>query len=102
MCHRDPRRDRRRPHECAVGGDRSPHRGGATVSGADQGCAYSGDEGGGRCEINSSRERVARETAALKARGVTPGLTVVLVGDNPASAVYVAAKEKQGREVGMK
>ena len=35
------------------------------------------------------RERVADETAALKARGVTPGLTVVLVGDDPASAVYV-------------
>ncbi len=38
----------------------------------------------------------------LKARGVTPGLTVVLVGDDPASAVYVASKGKACAEAGMK
>jgi methylenetetrahydrofolate dehydrogenase (NADP+)/methenyltetrahydrofolate cyclohydrolase len=48
------------------------------------------------------RERVAAQVAELKARGVTPGLSVVLVGDDPASAVYVASKEKQCREAGMK
>ena len=47
------------------------------------------------------RQRVARETAALKALGVTPGLTAVLVGDDPASSVYVASKEKACREAGM-
>ncbi|MEX2181642.1 MAG: bifunctional methylenetetrahydrofolate dehydrogenase/methenyltetrahydrofolate cyclohydrolase FolD [Gemmatimonadaceae bacterium] len=46
-------------------------------------------------------ERVAREAAELKARGVTPGLTAVLVGDDPASAVYVASKERACRAAGM-
>src|SRR5215470_13908066 len=45
---------------------------------------------------------VARRVGALKARGVTPGLTVVLVGDDPASAVYVGAKERTGVELGMR
>ena len=48
------------------------------------------------------RAEVARDTAALVARGVTPGLTVVLVGDDPASAVYVRSKEKACLEAGMK
>ena len=39
--------------------------------------------------------------AALKRRGITPGLTVVLVGDDPASAVYVGSKEKTSIELGM-
>ncbi len=47
------------------------------------------------------RAEVAREAEALKARGVTPGLTVVLVGDDPASAVYVRSKEKACIEAGM-
>jgi len=47
------------------------------------------------------RAEVARDVAALIARGVTPGLTVVLVGDDPASAVYVRAKEKACVEAGM-
>ena len=47
------------------------------------------------------RARVAGEAAALKAsEGITPGLTVVLVGDDPASAVYVASKEKACKEAG--
>ena len=40
------------------------------------------------------RADVAQRAAALKARGVTPGLAVVLVGDNPASQVYVRNKVK--------
>ena len=44
---------------------------------------------------------VATKVAALKARGITPGLTVVLVGDDPASAVYVASKERACVEAGM-
>lgn len=47
------------------------------------------------------RADVARDAAKLIARGVIPGLTVVLVGDDPASAVYVASKEKSCKEAGM-
>lgn len=47
------------------------------------------------------REEVAREVAALKAEGLTPGLAVVLVGDDPASQVYTANKERTARELGM-
>ena len=47
------------------------------------------------------RERVAGDAAALAARGVKPGLTVVLVGDDPASAVYVRAKKKASLEAGI-
>lgn len=45
---------------------------------------------------------VAEKVAALKARGITPGLSVVLVGDDPASAVYVGAKERTCLELGMR
>ena len=48
------------------------------------------------------RARIAAEVAALKAaHGITPGLAVVLVGDDPASGVYVRAKGKATAEVGM-
>jgi methylenetetrahydrofolate dehydrogenase (NADP+)/methenyltetrahydrofolate cyclohydrolase len=47
------------------------------------------------------RDQVAVDVAALRANGVVPGLTVVLVGDDPASAVYVGGKEKASREAGM-
>ncbi|MEP6667818.1 MAG: tetrahydrofolate dehydrogenase/cyclohydrolase catalytic domain-containing protein [Chthoniobacter sp.] len=39
--------------------------------------------------------------AALQARGVTPGLAVVLVGDDPASRAYVRSKDKMCLELGM-
>jgi methylenetetrahydrofolate dehydrogenase (NADP+)/methenyltetrahydrofolate cyclohydrolase len=44
---------------------------------------------------------VAEKVVALKARGITPGLTVVLVGDDAASAVYVGSKERTCNELGM-
>lgn len=47
------------------------------------------------------REDVTARCAALAATGVVPGLTVVLVGEDPASAVYVRNKEKGSREAGM-
>ncbi|MCF8156283.1 MAG: bifunctional methylenetetrahydrofolate dehydrogenase/methenyltetrahydrofolate cyclohydrolase FolD [Rhodoferax sp.] len=47
------------------------------------------------------REDVARRTAALKTRGVTPGLAVVLVGDNQASQVYVRNKVKACSDAGL-
>jgi methylenetetrahydrofolate dehydrogenase (NADP+) / methenyltetrahydrofolate cyclohydrolase len=48
------------------------------------------------------RARVAEGVRALAPRGVVPGLSVVLVGEDPASAVYVRSKEKSSIEVGMK
>ena len=42
-----------------------------------------------------------REIAELKARNVTPGLAVVLVGDDPASRAYVRSKDKMCRELGL-
>jgi len=48
------------------------------------------------------RARIATEVTALQAaHGVTPGLAVVLVGDDPASQVYVRNKATQTREAGM-
>jgi len=48
------------------------------------------------------QQDVAARVAALKARGITPGLSVVLVGDDPASAVYVGSKERTCLELGMR
>jgi len=47
------------------------------------------------------RAEVAQRAAALTAKGVKPGLAVVLVGDNPASQVYVRNKVKACEEAGM-
>jgi methylenetetrahydrofolate dehydrogenase (NADP+)/methenyltetrahydrofolate cyclohydrolase len=45
--------------------------------------------------------KVAEEAHALVARGVTPGLAVVLVGDNPASQSYVAGKSRAAKACGF-
>lgn len=56
----------------------------------------------GKAEAVRLRARVADDVAALKkSHGVTPGLAVVLVGDDPASEVYVRNKATQTREAGM-
>ncbi len=47
------------------------------------------------------REQVSRRVEALKQRGVTPGLAVILVGDDPASEIYVRNKGKGCEETGM-
>ncbi len=47
------------------------------------------------------RAELAVEIGRLKERGITPGLGVVLVGDDPASHSYVTAKEQTCRELGM-
>ena len=47
------------------------------------------------------RAQVAADVAELRARGIVPELAVVLVGSDPASAVYVGAKEKALRAAGM-
>ena len=49
----------------------------------------------------SIREEAARETARLVDRGVRPGLAVVLVGEDPASTVYVRSKGRACDEAGM-
>jgi methylenetetrahydrofolate dehydrogenase (NADP+) / methenyltetrahydrofolate cyclohydrolase len=48
------------------------------------------------------RAEVAGGVSELTARGVTPGLATVLVGDDPASKIYVASKRKACAEVGIK
>lgn len=47
------------------------------------------------------REQVARDCVALQALGVKPGLAVLLVGDNPASQVYVRNKVKACEQAGL-
>jgi len=47
------------------------------------------------------RAELATEIAALKGRGVTPGLAMVSVGENPASQVYVRMKGKACQEAGL-
>jgi methylenetetrahydrofolate dehydrogenase (NADP+) / methenyltetrahydrofolate cyclohydrolase len=47
------------------------------------------------------RADVSARVATLKTRGITPGLAVVLVGDNPASQVYVRNKVKACEDTGM-
>ena len=56
----------------------------------------------GKALAKSLREEIAAGVAALKSeKGVTPGLAVILVGNNPASISYVTAKEKACKEAGM-
>ncbi len=47
------------------------------------------------------RIEIAEKVAALKSQGVTPGLAVILVGNNHASRTYVTSKEKACQELGM-
>ncbi len=55
----------------------------------------------GKAIAQELRNEIAAGVAALKARGVTPGLGVLLVGDNPASRSYVTGKEQACHEAGM-
>ena len=56
----------------------------------------------GRALAADLRAQIAAGVAGLKAeKGVTPGLAVILVGDNPASVSYVTAKEKACADVGI-
>ena len=47
------------------------------------------------------REGLAPRVEALKSQGITPGLAVVLVGEDPASAIYVRNKERACKKLGM-
>lgn len=55
----------------------------------------------GKAVAAELRLEIAREVESLSARGLTPGLAVVLVGEDPASQVYVRNKGAQTREAGM-
>ena len=55
-----------------------------------------GKQTAARCVAETSQR-----IAALRTRGITPGLAVVLVGENPASRAYVRSKDKTCRELGM-
>ena len=55
----------------------------------------------GRAIAKKVRAEVAERAKRLVEQGITPGLAVVLVGDDPASAVYVSAKGKATEEAGM-
>jgi methylenetetrahydrofolate dehydrogenase (NADP+) / methenyltetrahydrofolate cyclohydrolase len=55
----------------------------------------------GRAVAEKVYADLRQRIAALKARGLTPGLAVVLVGDDPASRSYVRAKDKMSRELGL-
>lgn len=55
----------------------------------------------GKAISQQVKDEVALEVAKLKEQGVTPGLAVILVGDDPASNVYVTNKERTAKELGM-
>ena len=55
----------------------------------------------GTAVAKAIRSEVASEVRALASRGLIPGLAVVLVGDDPASAVYVSGKSAAAREAGI-
>jgi methylenetetrahydrofolate dehydrogenase (NADP+)/methenyltetrahydrofolate cyclohydrolase len=55
----------------------------------------------GKAIARKIRGEIAAEVDRIAARGVRPGLAVVLVGDNPASKVYVSMKEKACHEAGI-
>ncbi len=48
-----------------------------------------------------TKQSVAQEVAALKEKGIHPRLAVIIVGENPASKVYVAGKAKDSEECGI-
>lgn len=53
-------------------------------------------------EISTAlKKRIAEEVLELKQKGVTPGLAVIIVGNDPASEVYVGSKERTCKELGM-
>jgi methylenetetrahydrofolate dehydrogenase (NADP+)/methenyltetrahydrofolate cyclohydrolase len=55
----------------------------------------------GKALAASIKKDLAARTSALKARGITPGLGTVLVGDDPGSRSYVAGKHRDCEEVGV-
>lgn len=56
----------------------------------------------GKAVAEKVRGEVAERVSALKEHGITPGLAVVLAGENPASRAYVGMKERDCEEVGIR
>lgn len=56
----------------------------------------------GKAIAASIREQIKQRVAEVKQQGVVPGLAVILIGEDPASKLYVSHKEKACQEVGMK
>ena len=55
----------------------------------------------GKIISGSVKDRVAKEVAELKQKGITTGLAVIIVGEDPASKVYVANKKKACEALGI-
>ena len=55
----------------------------------------------GAAVAHQVRDEVAARVKELKAQGITPGLAVVIVGENPASQVYVRNKVKTAQALGL-
>lgn len=55
----------------------------------------------GKVISQAVKDRICAEVAELKAAGTTPGLAVIIVGNDPASEVYVGSKERTCNELGM-
>ena len=55
----------------------------------------------GKAIARKIHEATKRDVEMLKASGITPGLAVVLVGDDPASRAYVRSKDRMSRELGL-
>ena len=55
----------------------------------------------GKLISSLEREKIAKEVAQLSEKGVTPGLAVLIVGEDPASQVYVRNKHKACESVGI-
>ncbi len=55
----------------------------------------------GKAISNHVKQRIAAETAELTAKGTKPGLAVILVGEDPASQIYVNSKERACEQVGF-
>lgn len=55
----------------------------------------------GKALSRQVREQLKQRVAVLRQKGITPGLAVILVGDDPASQIYVANKERACAEVGI-
>jgi methylenetetrahydrofolate dehydrogenase (NADP+)/methenyltetrahydrofolate cyclohydrolase len=56
----------------------------------------------GRAAAERLRKRVAERTAQLRTQGLIPGLAVVLVGEDPASKIYVSSKTRQAEDAGLR
>lgn len=55
----------------------------------------------GKAIAGKKREELKQAVVELKAKGITPGLAVILVGDDPASQTYVRNKQRACKEVGI-